>query len=131
MDGCSTMSGEHNGVRSLFERSTNHFTYIHYQNHLLALCFAHLIPQFEDFKKFNGLLLNIYLLLKNSSMKQAIFDEVQKAYELTSLKLIKAAVTRWLSHGKAAQRVLDRFETLVAALDEIYLRKSEPAVRGL
>ena len=64
-------------------------------------------------------------------MKQAIFDEVQKAYELTSLKLIKAAVTRWLSHGKAAQRVLDRFETLVAALDEIYLRKSEPAVRGL
>ena len=130
MDGCSTMSGEHNGVRSLFERSTNHFTYIHCRNHRLALCFAHLIPLFEDFKKFDGLL-NLYLLLKNSSVKQAIFDEVQKAYELTSLKLIKAAVTRWLSHGKAAQRVLDRFETLVAALDEIYLRKSEPAVRGL
>ena len=88
------MSGEHNGVRSLFERSTNHFTYIHCRNHRLALCFAHLIPQFEDFKKFDGLLLNLYLLLKNSSVKQAIFDEVQKAYELTSLKLIKAAVTR-------------------------------------
>ena len=131
MDGCSTMSGEHNGVRSLFERSTNHFTYIHCRNHCLALCFAHLIPQFEDFKKFDGLLLNLYLLLKNRSVKQAIFDEVQKAYELTSLKLIKAAVMRWLSHGKAAQRVLDRFKTLVAALDEIYLRKSEPAVRGL
>ena len=81
MDGCSTMSGEHNGVRSLFERSTSHFTYIHYQNHLLALCFAHLIPQFEDFKKFDGLLLNLYLLLMKSSVKQAIFDEVQKAYE--------------------------------------------------
>ena len=130
MDGCSTMSGEHNGFRSLYERSTNHFAYIHCRNHCLALCFAHLIPQFEDFKKFDGLL-NLYLLLKNSSKKQAIFDEVQKAYELTSLKLIKAAVMRWLSYGKAAQRVLDRFETLVAALDEIYMRKSEPAVHGL
>ena len=87
-----TMSGEHNGVRSLFERSTNHFTYIHCRNHRLALCFAHLIPQFEDFKKFDGLLLNLYLLLKNSSVKQAIFDEVQKAYKLTSLNLIKAVV---------------------------------------
>ena len=131
MDGCSTMSGEHNGVRSFFERSTNHFIYIHCRNHCLALYFAHLIPQFEDFKKFDGLLLKLYLLLKNSSTRQANFDEVQKAYKLTSLKLIKAVVTQWLSHGKAAQCFLNRFETLVAALDKIYLRKSEPAICGL
>lgn len=56
---------------------------------------------------------------------------MQNAYELRALKLIKAVVTRWLSHGKAVQRVLDRYEALVASLDAIYLRKQEPAVRGL
>ena len=43
-------------------------------------------------------------------MKQSIFNEVESAYGLDSLKLIKAAVTRWLSHGTAAEQVLDRFE---------------------
>ena len=32
---------------------------------------------------------------------------------------------------QAAKRVLDRYETLVASLDEIYLIKHEAAVRGL
>ena len=131
MDGCSTMAGDHNGVKRFFHDATPHFTYIHCRNHRLALCFAHLIPQYEEFKNFDALLLNLYLLMKNSSVKQAMFEEVQSAYGLTSLKLIKAAVTRWLSHGKAAQRVLDRYEALVAALDAIYLRKNEPAVRGV
>ena len=131
MDGCSTMAGEHNGVKSHLEKATSHFHYIHCRNHRLALCFAHLIPRYNDFQKFDSLLLNLFLLLKNSSVKQSIFNEVQNAYGLQSLKLIKAAVTRWLSHGKAAERVLDRFESLVAALDEIYLRKHEPAVRGV
>lgn len=61
----------------------------------------------------------------------SIFEEIQCAYELPALKLIKAAVTCWLSHGKAAKRVLDCYETLVASLDSIYIRKHEPAVLGL
>ena len=131
MDGCSTMSGEHNSVKAYFEKNTPHFVYIHCRNHRLALCFAHLIPLYENFAQFDGLLLNLYLLLKNSNVRQSIFQEVQSAYQLQGLKLIKAAVTRGLSHGNAAKRVLDRYETLVATLDAIYMRKSEPAVRGL
>ena len=69
--------------------------------------------------------------MKNSNVRQSIFEEVQAAYNLPSLKLIKASVTRWLSHGKAVQRVLDRFEPLLAALEAIYERKKEPMVRGI
>ena len=69
--------------------------------------------------------------MKNSSVKQSIFEEIQQAYEIPSLKLIKAAVTRWLSHGQAGKRVLNRYETLVASLDQIYVRKHEPAVLRL
>ena len=131
MDGCSTMAGEHAGVKELLAAATFHFVYIHCRNHRLALCFAHLIPQFSEFENFDSVLLSLYLLLKNSSVKQLIFEEVQQAYDLPSLKLIKAAVTRWLSHGKAGKRVLDRLETLVASLDQIYIRKKEPHVRGV
>ena len=97
MDGCSTMAGDQNGVKVHFGKSTSHS-----RNHRLALCFAHLIPKFDEFKGFDSLLLNLYQLLMNSSVKQSIFEEVQAAYGLQSLKLVKAAVTRWLSHGKAA-----------------------------
>ena len=69
--------------------------------------------------------------MKNSSAKQSIFEEIQQAYELPSLKLIKAAVTCWLSHSQAGKQVLDRYETLVASLDQIYVGKHEPAVQGL
>ena len=131
MNGCSTMAGDHNGVKVYFDKSTSHFTFIHCRNHRLALCFAHLIPKFDEFKGFDSLLLNLYLLLKNSSVKQSIFEEVQAVYSLQSLKLVKAAVTRLLSHGKAVERVLDRCESLIAALDAIYARKYEPAVRGV
>lgn len=63
--------------------------------------------------------------MKNSSVKQSIFEEVQTAYNITTLKLIKAAITRCLSHVPAAKRALDRYETLVVSFDEIYLRKHE------
>ena len=107
MNGSSSMAGDHNSVKVYSDKSTLHFLFIHCRNHCLVLCFAHLIPKFDEFKGFNSHLLNLYLLLKNSSIKQSIFEEVQAAYGLQSLKLIKTAVTRWLSHGKAVKQVLD------------------------
>ena len=55
--------------------------------------------------------------------------EVQEACGLPKLKLIKAVVTRWLSHGKDANRCPDRYEPLLVSLDEIYEKKKEPSVR--
>ena len=71
---------------------------------------------------------SLFLMMKNSAVKTNLFDEVQEAYGLIPLKLVKAVGSRWLSHGKTCERVLDRFELLVLALDEIYERKKEPAV---
>ena len=86
-------------------------------------------PKCQDFEKCDSLLLNLFLLLKNSNVKSNIFEEVQNVYGLKTLKLIKAVITRWLSHGRAAERVLECYEPLIAALDEICLRKKELAVR--
>ena len=123
MDGCSTMFGGHNGVRKYFKELFSHNLYLHCRNQQLALFFCHLIPKYDKLKQLVGLLLNIWLILKNSLIRQFIFDEVQKPYELTSLKLVKAAFTCWFSHGCSAERVLDHQEPLVAALDTIFFTK--------
>ena len=123
------MTRIYHSVRSYFEQCSRHLVYIHYRNHRPALCFAHLIPKYDDFVRFDSLLLNLYLLLKNITLKSNIFEEVQSAYGLKSLEPIKAVTTRWLSNRKAVERVLDHYETLVASLDATYLRNKEPAVR--
>ena len=69
--------------------------------------------------------------MKNSSVKQSIFEEIQQAYELPSLKLITAAVTHKLNHCQAGKQVLDRYEILAASLNQIYVGKHEPAACGL
>ena len=45
--------------------------------------------------------------------KQAIFNEVWKACDLPSLKLIKVAVTWWFSHNKASQCASDWWNLLL------------------
>ena len=77
MDGCSTMAGIYHGVRSYSEQCSGYLVYIHCCNLRPALCFTHLIPKYDDFVKFNSLLLNLYLLWKNSTVKSNIFEEVQ------------------------------------------------------
>ena len=112
-------------VQDTFEQCSGHLVYINCCNHRLALCFTHLIMKYDDFVEFHRLLLNLYLLLKNSTVKSYIFEQVQNAYGLKSLKLIKVVTTRSLSHEKAVKRVLNRYEAFVASLDAIYLRKKE------
>jgi hypothetical protein len=42
---------------------------------------------YKSFENFDGLLLNLYLLLKNSSVKSSIFNEIQQSYDLPSLRV--------------------------------------------
>ena len=68
MDCCSAVSGGHNGVKKYFEESCSHNLYLHYRNQQIA-SFCHLIPKYNKFKQFDGLLLNVWLILKNSSVR--------------------------------------------------------------
>lgn len=98
MDGCSTMEGDHNGLKVYFDKSTSHFTFIHCGNHRLAHCFAHLIPKFDEFKGFDSLLINFYQFFKKVSSNQYMKKWKQHIFYLQSLKFVKAVVTRsWQS----------------------------------
>ena len=79
---------------------------------------AELLMQFKNFRKFANLLSSLYLLLKENTVTQAIFDEMWKVCDLPSLLLIKVAVTRWFSKNKATLCDLDWWDLLLQHLIE-------------
>ena len=95
------------------------------------MCFAYLKNKFLTFLEFDDLLLNLFLVFKNSSIRNAIFKGMRELYKMLKLKLIKLAITRWLPHGKAVERVLNGFVPIVSSLNEIYKRKKEPALTDI
>ena len=48
---------------------------------------------------------------------------------MKALHLVKAVVTRWLSHGAACKRFLERYEIL-QALDQVLVAKPNPEISG-
>ena len=76
-------------------------------------------------------LLAIWKLFHYSPRRFAVFQNVQSAYEDKKITLIRAAATRWLSHGKATVRFIDRYGAILDTLDELYDEKREPEVHGL
>ena len=112
------------GLQRRFRHVVPHQIYINCRNHKLALCIKHLIKSFPVIDIIDGVLLGIWKLFHYSPKKYALFMTVQETYGLKHLPVIRAATTRWLSHGKACVRIIERFvqvnDTLDASLDEKY-----------
>ena len=96
--------------------------YVNCWNHRLALCFTHLMKM-KDFREllveFDSLLLGLWKLFRYSPKRGSVLEKVQISYQKKSLKILKAYTTRWLSHGIACKRVLERFEELLITLDNL------------
>lgn len=45
--------------------------------------------------------------------------------------MIKVSVTRWLSHGRACERVSSRYLQLIETLDSLFSETKEPELRGI
>ena len=107
--------------------------YINCRNHRLALCLHHLMKD-VDFAEllidYDSLLLGIWKMFHFSPKKGAVLEHVQSIYGKRPLKIIKAAVTRWLTHGRASQRILDCFKELLETIDHICLETKETDIRG-
>ena len=66
-----------------------------------------------------------------STVKKAVFGEAQKTMGGKRVKLLKAAATRWLSHGEAPKRLVSRFSCLIDALDAILDKGADQEVKGV
>ena len=123
-DGTNAMSSEKTGVQRRYWCEAPFSTYLNCQCHRLALCFKHLVNKFPWLSQIDKLFLGLWKTFHYSSLNCHIFSKLQQAYDLQSHHLVKAAVTRWLSHGQACKRVRERYEQIVLVLDEIISKNS-------
>ena len=75
-------------------------------------------------------MLGVWKMFEYSPKKGAILESVQSIYHKKPLTMLKAAVTRWLIHGRASKRVLDCFRELMETTDKICINTAEPEARG-
>ena len=47
------------------------------------------------------------------------------------LKILKVCKTRWLTHRESCSRIMSRYEALIAVLDHIYNKTSDPETKGV
>ena len=130
LDGTNSMSGIHNGVQRRIRNHAPHAIYVNCRCHRLALCFKHLMDDYPWLQSVDALLLGLWKTFHFSSKNRYILREIQKAYGMKSLNVIKAAVTRWLSHGAACKRCRERYKLIVEALDDIITRAPKPELVG-
>ena len=78
----------------------------------------------------DSLLLGIWKMFHFSPKKGSVQENVQSVYGKRHLKILKAAVTRWLTHGRASQRILGCFKKLLKTKDHICLETKKTDISG-
>lgn len=101
------------------------------RNHHSALVLVHLLPKYQEFSEIDGTILALWKLMKYSSVKAAIFQEVQQANGKKVQKLLKAATTQWLSHNEASIHLVSYFQAVLDALDAMIAQTNEPEIDGI
>ena len=67
-----------------------------------------------------------------STKNISILRELQAAYGMKAIFTVKAIVTRWLSHGAACKRCIERYVVIIEALDNVLTEteKQKPEVES-
>ena len=132
MGGTNTMSEETSSLQQRFRHAVPHSKYTNCRNHKLTFAFVHMLrnKELKLLADVDALFLSLWKMMKYSSVKAAIFKEAQNVLNQRHLKILKAAPTRWLSHGEASKWVITRFGPLVNALDTLYNEKRDTELEG-
>ena len=127
------MSGETSGLQKQLSNAAPHWMYLNCRCHQLALYFKHLIEVFPKLSIIDTLLLGLFWKMFHYSAKnRSILRELQTAYGMKALFTVKAVVMRWLSHGVACKRCIERYVLTIEALDNVLTEteKKKPEVEG-
>ena len=88
--------------------------------------FQALFGQFRWLESIDKLLLGLWKAFYYSGKNRNILRCLQEAYGIKALNLVKAVVTRWLSHGAACKRCRERYHIIIEALDDIISTTNNP-----
>ena len=79
---------------------------------------------------FDTLLLGVWKIFHFFPKRSSILESFQVIYGKKPLKILKAAVTRWLTHGRYSESVLGCILETLKALNQISIDTNESEVRG-
>ena len=100
LDGTNAMSGKKNGLQRRIRNFSPFNIHVNCRNHRLALCLPHLMKNIEYAElllDYDAVLLGVWKMFHYFSKKGAILESVQNIYGKKPLKMLKAAVTPWLT----------------------------------
>lgn len=97
----------------------------------MALCFKHIRDEFPWLETVDSFLLGLWKAFHFSSKNRFILTELQNAYGMKALSIIKAAITRWLSHGAACKRCRERYPLIIESLDDIIVKNPKAELIAL
>ena len=77
------------------------------------------------------MLLGLWNALHFSTKNRYISNEIQTAYDVKTLNVIKATVTHWFSHGAVCKRTQERYPIIIKSLDDIITKDLKTELIGL
>ena len=84
-----------------------------------------MIKEHPVLSQVDSVLLQVWKIFKFSTVRNAILEEAQIVEGTKPLKMLKAVTTRWLTHGQAAVRVVERYKSIIAARDTIFFERGD------
>ena len=85
LDGTNSMSGRSTGLQRRIRHLSPHSIYINCRCHRLALCFKHLIGDYNWLNGIDTLLLGLWKVFHFSGKNRHLLKELQEAYGMKAL----------------------------------------------
>ena len=131
LDETNAVSGKKKGLQRRIRPASPFAVYMNCRTHRLALCLVHLLKTYCELESLDKLLLSFWKLFEYSSVKQAVFENLQLVDDLKPLKILKACTTRWLKHGETSALVISRFKQVIATLHTLSTGKRDKDAKGI
>ena len=131
-DGAKMMTGKINGVGARLKRRQPMLRSIHCVCHRLALAAAQSGKDVSFIDKiFKPILSQLFYFYQNSSVHMSGLKAIQEFLESSTLKLKKAADTRWLSHESACRTLVKVLPAVLVSLGREAEERGDALAHGL
>jgi len=129
-DGAANMSGLYNGAQALIREEQPLALYVHCVSHCINLATEAAVMQSSVIRNSLSLVNELGVLSSQSGKFQTIFKGAASSLYDKVVRLRPLCPTRWTVRAKAIQHVLQQYESIVNALDEMSSQHGDSAIRA-
>lgn len=121
LDGCKTMMGDFNSVKSRFLSTCPGIHITKCICHSLHLCASEASKELP--RNVEDLAREIFSFFKNSAKRKAIFQGYQRFLDLDVHRMLHPSQTRWLSLHPVVNRIIEQWEALLLFFTDMVVQE--------